>query len=275
MSVMNSLNVIDSLEFLDDDAIIACRRMQLLVDDKSRSVNDCEDEIHLIKSNSTNHNVKLAAKVIVSIIHLLRQSTSDVRQEATLIIEALRPFIHNTIVLPTDGAKMEWMTYHVLPPSGYRHCQAMAPDFVLYVDPLSTINFELFFVEVKRKGNFGNGHLESDIVKLGKEMQIGLTKLVQYKVECPEVVGLLIEDGSKATAYRMDLLYNGQYRMVELSNFHFIRQTPDDILLVPTILEKLQQLQKIISRTMTKLYKAVNGEQEEVLEEKLSYIRDA
>ncbi|KAI9322923.1 hypothetical protein BX666DRAFT_2023343 [Dichotomocladium elegans] len=108
MSVMNALNVNDSLEFLDDDAIIACRRMQLLVDDKSRSVNDCEDEIQLIKSNSTNHIVKLAAKVIGSSIHLVRQSTSDVRQEATLIIEALRPFIHNTIVLPTDGAKLEW-----------------------------------------------------------------------------------------------------------------------------------------------------------------------
>ena len=50
-----------------------------------------------------------------------------------------------------------------------------------------------FFVEVKRKGDFANGHLESDTVKLGKEMQIAINKLILRKVKCPEVVGLLVE----------------------------------------------------------------------------------
>lgn len=49
--------------------------------------------------------------------------------------------------------------------------------------------------------------------------------------------------GGQATAYKMDLLYNGQYRMVELSRFFFTRDNVDDVMLVPTIMEKLCQLQ--------------------------------
>lgn len=71
--------------------------------------------------------------------------------------------------------------------------QVMIPDFALYLDPLSVVNFELFVVEVKKPENFSNGHLETDLVKLGKEMQVALHKLIEKKVESPEVVALLIE----------------------------------------------------------------------------------
>lgn len=69
----------------------------------------------------------------------------------------------------------------------------MIPDFVAYVDPMSTINFELFVIEVKKHGNYGNENLEKNLIKLGKEMQLALDKLVLYKVENLEVVGLLVE----------------------------------------------------------------------------------
>lgn len=41
----------------------------------------------------------------------------------------------------------------------------------------------------------------------------------------------------------MDLKFNGQYRMMELSRFHFVRECIDDILLVPAVMEKLFQIQ--------------------------------
>jgi hypothetical protein len=47
-------------------------------------------------------------------------------------------------------------------------------------------------VEVKRKGNYHNNNLGDDIVKLGKEMQIALNKLVKRRVRNPEIVGILI-----------------------------------------------------------------------------------
>ncbi|CAO3697342.1 unnamed protein product [Rhizopus microsporus] len=69
----------------------------------------------------------------------------------------------------------------------------MIPDFTLYSDPLTVTNFELFVVEVKKSGSFSNGHLETDIVKLGKEMQLALDKFIEKKVKSPKVVALLVE----------------------------------------------------------------------------------
>jgi hypothetical protein len=66
------------------------------------------------------------------------------------------------------------------------------PDLVLFVDPITGNNLELCFVEVKRLGNRSNGHNEEDLVKLGKEMQLALNKLVFHRVKSPEVVGVLV-----------------------------------------------------------------------------------
>lgn len=83
------------------------------------------------------------------------------------------------------------MTYRLAPVVG--SYTVMIPDFVLWVEPHSEVSFEVFFfVEAKKQGNFSNGPLESDLVKLGKEMQLGL-KLIKTKVANPEVVGLLLE----------------------------------------------------------------------------------
>lgn len=57
----------------------------------------------------------------------------------------------------------------------------MIPNLALFVEPDSGTNYEIFFVEVKRKGNYQNNFLESDLVKLGKEMQTGLNKLAKKK----------------------------------------------------------------------------------------------
>lgn len=69
----------------------------------------------------------------------------------------------------------------------------MIPDLAPFVEVNSTTNYELFFVEVKRKGKYQNNNLENDLVKLGKEMHTALNKLVKKRVRNPEVVGLLIE----------------------------------------------------------------------------------
>jgi hypothetical protein len=43
----------------------------------------------------------------------------------------------------------------------------------------------------------------------------------------------------------MNLKYNGQYCMIEISRFHFARDCADDVLLIPAILEKLNQIKVI------------------------------
>lgn len=69
----------------------------------------------------------------------------------------------------------------------------MKPDLTHFINPLLSTNHELLFVEVKRKENYANRNLENDLIKLGKEMQIALDKLVMLKIKEPKVVGILVE----------------------------------------------------------------------------------
>lgn len=40
----------------------------------------------------------------------------------------------------------------------------------------------------------------------------------------------------------MDLRYNGQYRMIEISKFYISMKSADDLMVLPSILEKLGQV---------------------------------
>jgi hypothetical protein len=138
--------------------------------------------------------------------------------------------------------------------------QIMIPDLVFYSDMLSCIRFELFVAEVKKEGNYSNGHIEKDLIKLRKEMQLALNMMVYYKVKDPEVVGLLVEGmitllivclastklfeiGLIMLFYKMDLCYNGQYRMIKIITCNMIRKNAnDDILLVLSNIQKLDQV---------------------------------
>jgi hypothetical protein len=121
---------------------------------------------------------------------------------------------------------------------------------VLYIDPFSTVNYELFFL------------LKS------KDQETSL--IVTWKA--------------------MDLTFNDQHRMIELSKFHFVRDTIDDIMLVPVIMERPYQSKitsylannhssylicpkAIIQETLLKLY--ANFDEEEDSEDPTSYVRIA
>jgi hypothetical protein len=58
----------------------------------------------------------------------------------------------------------------------------------------------------------------------------------------------------------MDIKYNGQYRMIEISRFHFARDISDGILLLPIIIKKLDLMKKTIERTILNLYSSENEE---------------
>ncbi|CAO0796397.1 unnamed protein product [Mucor circinelloides] len=149
------------------------------------------------------------------------------------------------------------MTYRML--SSQDDYQLMIPDLAVYVDTVPNINFELLNIEVKKQGNCSNRSLEKDLVKLGKEMQLALNKLIIYKVQKPTVMGLLVED-LKMTAFRMDLEFDGQYRMLEIGQVFLVRDNKCDILLVPTILQVLTQVKEEIEVTRTNLFKAIKGQ---------------
>ncbi|KAI9487223.1 MAG: hypothetical protein EXX96DRAFT_475825, partial [Benjaminiella poitrasii] len=55
--------------------------------------------------------------------------------------------------------------------------------------------------------------------------------------------------------------------------FNFTRDNADNILLIPTIIEKLNQLKKIIQFTVNNLYRCISGDKE--LVDLISYTRQA
>lgn len=169
---------------------------------------EANDKLCELRSSASSQDEKMAVMIAMSLVGGFFSHVSKKESESNLIIETLRPFLNNCIIAPTKDTKYEWyvlltlnnklltifvlrMTYRLVPTVGAD--TVMIPDFVLWVEPHANRNFEVFFVEVKKQGNFANGHLESDLVKLGKEMQLGLNKLLKRKVENPEVVGLLLE----------------------------------------------------------------------------------
>lgn len=107
------------------------------------------------------------------------------------------------------------------------------------------------------------------MIKLGKEMKLSLDKLVTYKVENPNFwlgVTWLFTNAYKyvgldATLVKMDILYNGQCRMIEIRTFFQVRDTIDDIMFIPSIMQKLDQAwvskkQKSFERYSNPLFKA-------------------
>lgn len=81
------------------------------------------------------------------------------------------------ITLVTISNTIFRLTYHLVTSDG----QIMMPDFVLFIELSSAINYEVFFTEVKRKGNHSNNTLKNDMIKLSKEIHIALNKLVVKK----------------------------------------------------------------------------------------------
>lgn len=84
------------------------------------------------------------------------------------------------------------LTYQLANPGD----KMMIPDFMLFAKLPSAIKYKVFFVEVKRKGNYNNNCLQNDVIKLEKEVHLALNKLVHKKVGTQK---LLVEDHQAVT----------------------------------------------------------------------------
>ncbi|KAI7903196.1 uncharacterized protein BX663DRAFT_485936 [Cokeromyces recurvatus] len=213
-SVMKDLNLKQYLEFMEDDVLIVRCKIHKLLYNEDMDEEEREDAIDLIKNSSSSRHIKTAFKITKDIISHIFSSSILKKQEseANQIFELLRPFLTHCWILRLTGVKYDWLTY----PPQHSSSQLMIHDYILFVEPYASITFELCFVEVKRKGNDYKGNYEFDLVKLDHV----------------------------ATAFKIDLKYNEQYQMVKISAFNFIRKTPDDILLLPTLMEKLKQMKR-------------------------------
>ncbi|KAF7723503.1 hypothetical protein EC973_001878 [Apophysomyces ossiformis] len=239
--IIRSLNVKDYFRYSCNSAILACREVQCVI---SEGQNRIDEKISNLQTDSfrdhASEELKSCLNVLQSFSARLLAWHQDVEGESRLIIETIRPFIQYCINSQID-AKSEWMTYHLVPAEEHPGQATLVPDFVIYADPRSNMKHELLFMESS----------------FGKEMQIALNKLVLEGVSSPEVVGLLVE-GVHVCMYKMNLPYDGQYHLVQLSEFNLPRNGNDDLLLIPTVVENLHQLRRIVSKNLDKLYDSIS-----------------
>ncbi|KAG0183702.1 hypothetical protein DFQ28_001216, partial [Apophysomyces sp. BC1034] len=240
--VIADLDVRQHYEFLDDRFSWACKSVHNVLykgEEKiTETMNYIKKETHNISRSNPWFRRGLAILEDLGQKFVTWQPET-IKYEATIIIDRLSCFM-SKYIHHDQHIKHEWSAYHLLPPPSLeQERDTLQPDYVAYIDPISTMNFELLTMEVKRSDKQTN-KFEPDLVRLGKQLQTMLDKLIYAKVKEPVVAGLLIV-GYEAIAYRMDLRHSGQYRLVEISRFEFPSKT-SHILLLPDILEKLRQI---------------------------------
>lgn len=122
----------------------------------------------------------------------------------------------------------------------------LKPDFIVYVKTINT-HCEILAAEFKPPNAVCQ--LESDKVKLGKEMRLMYNRLVIFGVSNQVVCGILVENHTIST-FKMDMPSPRFYRLTKLSEaaiFKSIREFS----LIPDILVKIMQV-KVRNRKVDK-----------------------
>ncbi|CAO3639221.1 unnamed protein product [Cunninghamella echinulata] len=188
--------------------------------------------------------------VVYTLIYLTRSLEEEVhlnsRGEDTFVHRYLSPYLENLYSGSRLGKK--WASKQL--ESSTTTATKYLPDFTLFINICGLV-FDLMVVEVKKPNDCRN---IMDMPKIGAEMKNLLNELVNYKVESPVVVGLWVS-GFFCKSYKMDLSYNGVYRLVQLDEFE-LPHTIDDITKSSTIISCFLKMKNIINNTITNLENA-------------------
>ena len=113
------------------------------------------------------------------------------------------------------------------------------PDYGAYVNGLSE-KYVVLVAEFKHPTG-RQKQLESDFIKLGKEMRCMINKLIKVGVEKPVVCGILVNKNCLRT-FCMELKAPMLYSQIQLSQVQLIRVS-DDLPMLPMLIAKLYQVQ--------------------------------
>ena len=107
-NIIRALDIKKHLRFMEDDVILACRRIQMMLYDDLIDEDVVEEKIDSIKSSSNSQNVKAVAKLLSSVLRQFTVEKSEQKHETSLIIESLRPFIFSCVISRIKDIKFEW-----------------------------------------------------------------------------------------------------------------------------------------------------------------------
>lgn len=89
---------------MEEDVALACHKIQNMLHNKDKT----EEKKDGIKSRCSNQNVKIARKIVLSLLQRFTADNAQKEDETTLIIEVLQPFINNCIISQVKGADFKW-----------------------------------------------------------------------------------------------------------------------------------------------------------------------
>ncbi|KAI9246282.1 hypothetical protein BDA99DRAFT_576679 [Phascolomyces articulosus] len=121
---------------------------------------------------------------------------------------------------------------------------SLLADYVSTYQTTSGDKFDFLSCEVKPFGKKSSSQVQSDFTKLGKELKQMVDKLLDYGVESPVVVGVLVEGYSMKT-YSMRLIEDGCYIFYEHGSLTLL-QSPQDVHGALIIIEHLIQYGNIL-----------------------------
>lgn len=115
--------------------------------------------------------------------------------------------------------------------------------------------FDILSVEVKPPTKSSQAQLQSDFVKLGKELKSIIDRLIGRGVENPTACGVLVE-GYDCRTYSLRLVAEGVYLMVEHGCIQLLK-SPQAVNSLPVIIEHLMQLRTLLGPTIMAINETV------------------
>ncbi|KAL9541102.1 hypothetical protein MBANPS3_009311 [Mucor bainieri] len=126
------------------------------------------------------------------------------------------------------------------------------PDFTVFT---RVINVECVLLVSEFKPTKSNSAVESDLVKLGRQMQSTYNDLVNDRLGNPTVCGIRSE-GTRLTTYCMDMPSPNMYRMMKLAEIS-LYENIEQLILLPNIIMKLLQLKNFAAEVVSEVESSI------------------
>lgn len=181
------------------------------------------------------------AQILTQILPVLVNGPPEDSTEDSYVHYYLSPLLSS--VFSTDPLlKMKWANGKLM-----NNQNEYKPDFLLYN---TSGNKKCVIIIAEFKPSEKNSYVESDLVKLAKQMKETLNEMIINGVSKPEVCGIHCE-GENVYTYIMDLPSPKLYRLVNASKIKLFKSL-DQISLLPSVITQLLCLKNVALKTAIK-----------------------
>ncbi|CAO3651166.1 unnamed protein product [Cunninghamella echinulata] len=253
-AIITSLNIKQYWTPLPDDTFQWCIQLDQQISSSSteKGLKNAKKLIRQLQlqydNDNDDDNVEITLDLLYAIVDRFQHWNYDCFLECNFINQHITPFMvnifeKNSLLMGKQGESYVSRNIN----NEDDNTATLMADYTIFYQSNLNKNFDLFVVEVKPIGKSCGSQVQSDLVKLGKEMKRMVDFLVAEDIDQITVCGMLVK-GIECSTYKMDLEYDGMYRMVQLGGFHLLRNETD-ILLTPKIIQHLIQVKNYILKT--------------------------